>query len=151
MTERADLRSGRINKAIFVIMIVFSIGIFISIIFWFIPREIVTLELTVDPPMASREGTIKLHSTVETFVNGKSNYETTLVCDSGRYFIVAFNAITQPSPPSQETIPITVPESVPVGDECHLETEGQHAVEVLPFASRTYFTEFYSNKFIIEE
>ena len=151
MTQEHDKRSGRINNAIFGIMVLLTVGLFVSIVIWFIPREIVTLDLTIEPPVVSKAEGIKLQTTVETFVNGVSSYETILDCETGRFFLAQFESITTPTPPREEMILLEINQIVPVGTECSVKTQGKHVIEVLPFASRTYFTEFESNKFIIKE
>jgi len=151
MTQEHDKRSGRINNAIFGIMVLLTLGLFVSIVIWFIPRDIVKLELKVDPPVVSKAEGLKLQTTVETFVNGVSSYETILDCETGRFFLAQFESITTPTPPREEMILLEVNQIVPVGTECSVKTQGNHIIEVLPFASRTYFTSFESNKFIIEE
>jgi len=150
MTERTDLRSGIINKVIFGIMIAFSIGVFISIFFWVYPRDIITLDIQTDKDVyTTADENFLVTSTIERFASAESEYESVLDCTTTRYGIVTFGAITKPSPPETSTVPLPIPPLVTPAIECRIQLTGKHRVEILPFMTRVYFTEFQSNSFSI--
>lgn len=133
-----------------VIAIFFAVGI----VFWFIPRDILNLQITTDKTSYKAGDTIITTNQFEGYGRANSEYDVSLVCRNGterRVRLLNVRAVSEPKPRSQSRAEYKIPSYVQAGHNCVIAVNSSHEVSVLPFLSKTIHDRFESNVFAIEE
>lgn len=126
----------------------------VGIVFWFIPRDILDLQITTEKTSYNAGDTILTTNQFESYGQANSEYDVSLVCRNGverRVKLLNVRAVSEPKPRSQSKAEYKIPGYVQPGHNCVIAVNSSHEVSVLPFLSKTIYDRFESNQFVIEE
>lgn len=128
----------------------FSIGIF----FWFIPRDVIDIDIVTDRDSYRIGEEVTTINTFTTYGSAQSSYVSRLVCRNGierRYILFTVESQSTERQTSNSTAVYPIPEFVHPEAKCVIQITSAHRVQVLPFLSKTVFDEFESNEFKVTQ
>lgn len=125
-----------------------------GIVFWFIPRDVIDLQIKTDKNIYKVGETIETTNTFTTYGYAESTYDSVLVCKNGierRYNLFNIKSTSEPRPTAISKAEYEIPLFVESDHKCRLEITSAHTVQVLPLLEKTIHDKFESNEFSIKE
>lgn len=128
----------------------------IGLLMWFYPREVIksaTL-MNTDKIEYSLGDKVLVTGTTWTNVNSSAEFDVRLVCDGVKYPYTQINnlQVSKQAGAVKYSFPYPkIPDYIPNGSTCRVETTANYTVQVLPLINRDYQYKFISNNFQIKE
>jgi hypothetical protein len=128
----------------------------IGIGMWFFPRQVVKSATLMETNKSEYDLNEPIIVSGETWTNVDSaaNFDVRLICNGVKYAYTQINDLQV----SKQVAPVKykfsygkVPEYIPNGSTCRIETTADYTVQVLPLLNRHYQYKFNSNGFQIKE
>lgn len=128
----------------------------IGLLFWFYPRVMVksATQMTTDKSEYSQGEKIFVSGETWNNVNTPADFNVRLNCNGIKYTYDQIKDFTvnKQQAPVKYNFPYTqIPEYIPKGSTCRIETTATYAVQILPLLTKNYTYIFNSNQFQIKE
>ena len=131
------------------LLAILSSLVLIGLALYYYPRDVIDLSITIVDEQVEQGGLIYTENTYSTYADAESSYDNVLRCGRTNYFLYSVKANTEKrtfeengmNSLAQYEIPAYVSPSPP---DCHIVVDGRHTVDILPFLSRTYTSNFVS-------
>lgn len=133
-----------------------AIFLFVGIGMWFYPRQVIksATPMSTDKPEYSQGERVFVSGETWTNADTQANYDVRLVCNGVKlpYTSIPYLQTSRQAAPVKYSFPYPpIPEYVPKGSTCRIETTGSYTVQILPFITREYQYTFTSNYFQVKE
>jgi len=133
-----------------------AIFITVGVGVWYFPRQVVKSATLMQTDKIEYAVGDKVIVTGETWTNvdASASFDVRLYCDAVKYHYTQINdlQVSKQSAPVSYSFPYPeIPEYIPKGSTCRIETTSSYTVQVLPLMNKVYQYRFTSNVFQIKE
>lgn len=133
-----------------------AIFILVGVGFWLYPRTVIKSATLMQTEKIEYSVGDKILVTGKTWTNVDSaaNFDVRLICSGVKYAYTQINGLQvskQVAPVSYSYPYPEIPNYIPKGSTCRIETTSSYTVQVLPLINRVYQYKFTSNTFNIKE